>query len=398
MNKPRNTHQILYAKNFYQHSGNIIADMRKICKLDQPEWDFSSPYQILKFMRNQYNIWLDNNPEINKERGSKVAWESDPIKAEIWSILGAYSIYIPFTEKHIGGLPDYNVLKPQYNACFGFYIREEVFNRSMTVKQLTERAKEILNRPNVENMDIIADDACKRFNYKKASKILAMFGEQVSPEELDEELWDLYSELVGQNLDEDGQLKETSYYAMSKHFTIRMAPEYKSGSSFSFDIEFVPVRRFEYVTEEVANLSNFRNLVVMAKTKAAYDMYTEGCVSQISEVCKKLYEDEDSCWDDVPKHLTEEPDELLESILDDIDAPCKLWEKFNYSDVDAFDHFEKCDNKYHPRNGGCGCFSYYLYNDNGKVHVIIEFNTLFENSLVESELWNSVGYIDSPKN
>ena len=86
MNTPKNTHQILYAKNFYRQTGDIIADMRKVCKLDEPNWDFSSPKQILKFMRKQYVIWLENTPEVGKEVGSKVAWDDNPISAEMWSI------------------------------------------------------------------------------------------------------------------------------------------------------------------------------------------------------------------------------------------------------------------------------------------------------------------------
>ena len=191
MKQPQITHQIFYAKEFYQHSGDIIKDMRKVCKLDMPSYDFSSPWQILKFMRKQYNIWLENNPKIQRDKSgdNKVAWESDPIKAEIWHILIAYSCYIPMTNIHgfIKGLPRYDVLKPQYNAGI-YHFMDNVFDKSMTTEQLLEKTKEILNMSNTEIMDIMADILMKEFPFKKTSKLLSEFHEDVLPAELDDEL------------------------------------------------------------------------------------------------------------------------------------------------------------------------------------------------------------------
>ena len=75
MKEALNNHQILYAKNFYKHSGDIIRDMQNVCKLDCPKGNFSSLEKILNFMREQFINWLDVTPEVHKEVGSKVAWD-----------------------------------------------------------------------------------------------------------------------------------------------------------------------------------------------------------------------------------------------------------------------------------------------------------------------------------
>lgn len=68
----QNNHQILYAKNFYRHSGNLINDMKVICKLDCPSQDFYSPKFILNFMRKQFNAWLDATPEVKRSVGLRL--------------------------------------------------------------------------------------------------------------------------------------------------------------------------------------------------------------------------------------------------------------------------------------------------------------------------------------
>ena len=383
MNTPKNTHQILYAKNFYRQTGNIIADMRKVCKLDEPNWDFSSPQQILKFMRKQYAIWLENTPEVDKEVGSKVAWDDNPISAEMWSIMSAYACYIPLSSKYIHGLPNYHVLKPQYNAYIGYTEREHVFTKDMTVEQLTQKAKELLDRTNLEIADIIADDACRRFDYKKAAMLLEEFGEKVTPEELDNELWDGYSNLIGLNIDENGNLPERYYHCFTKHFSIGISPVFQPNHTFSIDIDLIPFR-FESVSENDITDENLMDEMKKLTDNILNEFRTSGALSKISEVANRLFENDDNyiIWD-VPKHLTGTEEDLFEDIKDCIDYDN------SYDSSERYKRwFKKCIDKYDPGWSRSGSFAKFIYNENGKLKVVVPFETLFECGALDHELWN----------
>ena len=383
MNTPKNTHQILYAKNFYRQTGNIIADMRKVCKLDEPNWDFSSPQQILKFMRKQYAIWLENTPEVDKEVGSKVAWDDNPISAEMWSIMSAYACYIPMSSKYIHGLPNYHVLKPQYNAYLGYTDRVHPFTKDMTAEQLTQKAKEILDRTNLEIVDIIADDACRRFNYEKASKLLKEFGEDVTPEELDDELWDGYSNLIGLNIDENGNLPERYYHCFTKHFSIGISPVFQPNHTFNIDIDLIPFK-FESVSENTITDENLMDEVKKLSDNILNEFRTSGALSKMSEVANRLFDDEDKyiIWD-VPKSLTGTEEDLFEYIKACIDYDD------SYDSSERYKRwFKECRDEYDPGWSRSGSFAKFIYNENGKLKVVVPFETLFECGALDHELWN----------
>lgn len=391
MNNPRNTHQILYAKNFYQHSGDIIADMRKVCQLDEPNWDFSSPYQILKFMRNQFKIWLDNNPQIGKELGEKVAWDSNPIRAEIWSILISYSVYIPMISKYINGLPRYDVIKPQYSATLSYNDSTAVFSKKMSVQECVDAAKTILGRTNLEILDIIADDAARRFNYKKAAKFLKEFGEEVTAQELDDELWDGYSQFIEEQLDENGNLPERDYLMVTKHFTVTMCPIFRPNTSFNFDINLNPIKT-EYISEDVVTVENIKELTMKSRNACVDQLRENGSIDKISQVSNKLYEEKQNIWE-VPEHLT--TINLESKIRECIDVDLDNWKRFGYDNKKYYESFKKwADGNYGMT--GTGCFNVYTFNEDKHLKTIVTFWTLFECSADDKSLWNG-RIIDAPK-
>lgn len=397
MIRPLNTHQIYYAKNFYVHSGDIIADMRKVCKLDMPKYDFSSPNQILKFMRKQYQLWLDTTPEVEKEIGGKVAWDDNPISAEMWSIIISYGVFIPMTQIHnyIVGLPRYDVMKPQYGASFGYGTYNYPFNKNMSTQELIDKTKEILNISNVDLIDMLADDCCQKYNYNKASKLLAEFGENITPEELDEELWDGYSNLVGLNLDDNGNLPEKYYHLCTKHFSIEIRPIFKPNSTFEFEVHLIPFR-FEYTSDNVCTIENILDERVKCINAVIEQYKTSGAAAKITEACTKLYNEESEIWD-VPQHLTGDEYTLIDEIKDCTNSTPEHWEYYHITPENLWKSFERSIDEYTPGGSSGGCFRTDTYNVNGHLKVAISLETIFNCAVLEGKLWNNQGmFISSP--
>ena len=374
MNKPKNTHQVLYAKNLYQHTGDLIADMRKVCKLDQPDWNFSSPTQILKFMRQQYKIWLDNTPEVEKDLGAQVAWDDNPITAEMWCILSSYSSFIPMTMNHgyIQELPRYDVLKPQYNARM-ISMFDEVFTRKMTTEDLKKRADELLNMSSVEILDILADEIMRKFDFKKAAKIVNMFGGHVTPQDLDEELWNGYSDVIGYNLDEQGNLPERNYYKFTEHFEIEVLGMFKPNHTFGIEVHLTAAK-MEYTHPVKVTEENFQDCVdqCVASIKTIYS----GTFDKIVEVSQKLYEPNRNPYE-VPCHVLNGPEQLKETFTEAAD----------YNST-KFGRFNELKDEYASTYCAYGGFYVHLFNDNGYMRMVAAYNTLFECALHEHALYN----------
>jgi len=395
--KAYNTHQILYAKNFYAHSGDIIADMRKVCQLDNPNWNFTNPTQILKFMSKQYLIWLNNTPEVEKEEHPKVAWDSNPIRAEMWAILNAYGVFVPMTQIHnyINALPRYDVLKPQYNVVPHFGSHDKVFTTKMTTEQLVEKAKEILNISNVDLIDILADECAQKFDYDNASKLLSEFGENVSADELSEELWDGYSYLVGMNLNDDGTLPERYYNTHTKHFTIEIRPIFKPNYTFEFEINLIPFT-FEYTSRNVCTIDNILDERTKCIDEVLKQFRDSGTLRKIGEVCTKLY-NENSELLDVPKHLVGDELDVVKQMIDCTHLDKDSWEYYKITPENQWEYFKKATDDFYPYGFGGGCFMTYIYNINGHMKVAVSFETLYDCAISEGRLWNMQStFIDSP--
>ena len=391
MNKPKINHQILYAKNFYAHSGNIISDMRKVCKLDEPNWDFSSPKQILKFMRKQYNLWLENNPEIHRDGENRVHWDDNPVSSEMWSYIIAYSIFIPMTMIHgyIPELPRYDVLRPQYNAhVYGEH--KSLINKSMSIDEMKEKVNSLFHMSNLEVMDMLADELVKKFNFKAASELLSMFGENVTAKELDEELWNAYSYLVEDNLDEDGNLPEKTYVVFTDHFHLKINPVFKPGEIFDMDVDLIP---FKFQFE---SLENIRGQIEKCTFGVINQFKDSGAMYKISKVCTELYDDcRNELWD-VPQHLAVTESELYERMVENTDAKCAEWDWLGWTNESIYKRFQESDNANNPFGFGSGCFTSYIYNDNGHMRVLVTFETIFDCNVMEKELRNGM-WIDERK-
>lgn len=375
----QNNHQILYAKNFYRHSGNLINDMKVICKLDCPSQDFYSPKFILNFMRKQFNAWLDATPDVKKERGSKVAWDDDPIRAEIWSILIAYQVYVPMT--CIGGyikeLPNYNVMPPQYNTQM-LSIMPTVFTKRMSVEDLTAKAKEVLNMPMLEIMDKLADDLVSKYDFKNASQILERYGIRVTPEYLDNELWDGYSDLMNDHIkDVDGVevVDEGSFTRITEHFVISVDTRNKPGNTNEITVDLCPIH-WEMTGDNVVTEANYKNELIEVSKKLS------DIAKHDAEHIARVTENIDDVWSDVPGHLKE-----VVEVEDGIEHSTEIFIDYWKSDADEFKGFNTHTGDCSLMSGS-GCFDTHIFNDNGKIKMVICHTTTFACACFEHELWN----------
>ena len=94
-------HVVLYAKDFYRHTGDIIKDMQRFTQLDGHKfWEVKTPDKLLKVMRADYLKWaesLDDDDENKKdmldEVDDVVAWERG-VAAHIWRYIIIYQNHI----------------------------------------------------------------------------------------------------------------------------------------------------------------------------------------------------------------------------------------------------------------------------------------------------------------
>ena len=107
MNVEKINNVTLYAKNWYRHSNDIFADLKKYVGLDHPDQPVAemSLSELYKLMCSDYIQWaesvteddnigtdINNLPDAIKEG---VLWEDDPYLKVMWSILCKYMVFIP---------------------------------------------------------------------------------------------------------------------------------------------------------------------------------------------------------------------------------------------------------------------------------------------------------------
>ena len=128
MNVSHINHVVLYAKNWYRHTNDVVADLLQIIRLDHPDMNIQTKDELYEQMLSDYVKWIESLPEKHskrvyltneKERDDfGVCWEDDPKIAQIWSMLISYSIYIKDYDNVLQP-PAYdfkNNLWPQFNC------------------------------------------------------------------------------------------------------------------------------------------------------------------------------------------------------------------------------------------------------------------------------------------
>jgi len=212
-------HVILYAKNFYRHTGDIIKDMQRFCQWDGiPYRKVKTPEKLLNVMLKNFDIWretLKDEYYCKEKEITGVAWESDPIKAKLWSILISYDCYIPMNS-HFLKPPIYDRYHlPQYMT------RPCLFHKGDDFDDMMHNAQLFLEKTQQYWMDIYANTLLCEYNWESAVKGIACFGEGVTENQLKNEFWDAYLKFSDEHF-VDEYMESGFYTIKTPHFHINI--------------------------------------------------------------------------------------------------------------------------------------------------------------------------------
>ena len=95
-------HVVLYAKNFYAHSDDVVEDLKNMVFLDhgfRPKTD----EELHNIITTDYKMWIKSLPNDDSYRSviseyksgklEKVAWSDDGPVAEMWHIHHSFSLF-----------------------------------------------------------------------------------------------------------------------------------------------------------------------------------------------------------------------------------------------------------------------------------------------------------------
>ena len=214
-------HVVLYAKNFYRHTGDIIKDMQRFMQLDgHPYCTIKTPEKLQQVMRKDYIEWANSLPDnfqskdfIIKGIDNKVRWADGP-EAYIHHYMSSYAIYIPLTGAQLG-YPIYDKYHlPQ------FYTKEHLFDGNMSYEEMMKVAKEYLDESQESRFDTYMNNLLEKYQFEKVAKVFNLLGDPVTAKELEDEMWDLYTKFMDEHVYENGEMAQGWYTELSKHFDL----------------------------------------------------------------------------------------------------------------------------------------------------------------------------------
>lgn len=218
-------HVVLYAKNFYRHTGDIVKDMQRFMQMDgHPYKKINTPEKVWNVMRKDYLEWAESIPKDNddsklvNEADSVVAWTTG-IAAHIYSVLIKYSIYIPMTGSQIG-YPKYD----QYHMP-QFGIREGIFDRTKSFEDWNKAAKDFLDTSMEDRCDEFMNQLMDKYPFDDVTTMFNALHDDITEEQLKDELWNLYSEFMDENAPGDGSVKHGYFTVYSEHFMLEIRTE-----------------------------------------------------------------------------------------------------------------------------------------------------------------------------
>ena len=160
-----------------------------------------------------------------------VHW-ADGVDAHIWHILITYSsAYIPMNAKYLG-YPKYDQYHmPQFNidAC--------LFDRTKSFEDWNKAAKDFLDISQEDHCDEYMNILMEKYPFEKLSRIFNEMGDHTSESKLQDELWDLYTKFMDENIVEDGSVTPGFFNLYSTHFYLSVNTKY-GGADFSVEAIF----------------------------------------------------------------------------------------------------------------------------------------------------------------
>lgn len=276
---------VLYAKNFYRHSDDVVKDMQRFMQMDGHSYkSINTPEKVWKVMRQDYLEWVnsladmpnyaDDYKRLLKDVDEVVLW-ADGIEAHIWHILIIYnSSYIPMNAKYIG-YPKYDQYHmPQFN------IDECLFVRTRSFEDWNKAARDFLDISQENHCDEYMNILMDKYPFEELACIFDEMGDHTSDSELQDELWDLYTNFMDENTTGDGFVTPKFFNLYSEHFYLRANAEH-SGADFTVEAIFADAT---YTIPGKLSIDKVSQLFKMAETDNQLLADYEAYAKKINEV------------------------------------------------------------------------------------------------------------------
>ena len=234
---------VLYAKNFYRHTDDVVKDMQRFMQMDGHSYkSINTPEKVWKIMRQDYLEWVnslvdmpnytDEYQHLLKDVDNVVLW-ADGVEAHIWHILIVYgNSYIPMNAKYLG-YPKYDQYHmPQFN------IDARLFDRTKSFEDWNKAAKDFLDVSQEDHCDKYMNILMEKYPFEELAHIFNGMNDHTSEGALQDELWDLYTNFMDENTTGDGFVTPGFFNLYSKHFCLNVNTRY-GGADFSVEAIFV---------------------------------------------------------------------------------------------------------------------------------------------------------------
>ena len=360
-------HVVLYAKNFYRHTGDIIKDMQRFTQLDGHKfWEVKTPDKLLKVMRADYLKWaesLDDDDENKKDMLNEVddvvAWEKG-VAAHIWYYIIIYQNHIPMSSKYLSA-PAYD----QYHMP-QFSLTNPIFNKSQSYEEMIAAAKKVLDQTHEDRYDEYMNILMDKYPFEELAEVFTNVGDHVTKEDLETELWDEYTKFMDENVLENGEMVSDYFNRYTKHFDISF-----NTKNYGVDIHVEAI--FNTITVELPGEFNDKTIHDLLRIASGNSEFIEKRI-EITNVINKVFEG------------------YSLNVIDD--------EYNEYSHiVDSIEEIESSfDNEYikerllENKTSGIstGYFNFLVKINENSTTLTINFEDIFECSIMEDELRNFV--------
>ena len=373
-------HVVLYAKNFYRHTKDVVKDMQSFMQLDGYRYfQINTPEKVVKCMRNDFIKFMNSveDPEerarLEKDIDGTVRWCDGP-EAHIWHYLIVYSgATIPIVGSQIG-YPIYDQYHlPQYG------VRDIDFRRDDSYEVLMQKAKTFLDTTHEDRFDEYMNQLMDSYDFDTAAKIFNQLGDDITANGLADELWNDYTEFMDENLLEGGNIKGLYKHNNTKHFSITY-----STKNYRVDVDVHAIlSSADYVVEKpAAQVDNFEPLICKLFEKAVADNKLIEDTIKARKTANSIFgaESIDKFGD---MHL--EKDHIIESF----NSMCRSLIEDTFTRDYLLEH------------GRCGietgCFKYTVTIEPDFVKLNIISTGLFSCSIMESDLKNYSCFVHGEK-
>ena len=365
---------VLYAKNFYRHTDDVVKDMQRFMQMDGHSYkSINTPEKVWKVMRKDYLEWVNSLADMSnyadeyehllRDVDDVVRW-ADGIEAHIWHILIVYgNSYIPMNAQYLG-YPKYDQYHmPQFNIDIC------LFDRTKSFDDWNKAAKDFLDVSQEDRCDEYMNILMEKYPFEELARIFNENGDRniTSEGELQDELWDLYTKFMDENTSGDGSVTPGFFNLYSQHFYLRVNTEH-GGADFSVEAIFTNAT---YTIPGKLSVDKVSILFKMAEN----DPYL---LDDFERFAKKTNE----VFDNRGYHSIEEEHTKADYAIDVISSMRKEIEE-NY--VGHYDNLVKNG----KLGGGTGYFWFNVKVNEDNIELNVQMTHIFDCSIMEQDLRTS---------